>query len=320
MAVCNNCVSCSPEVYIHNNGPTTLVQNDSIIIYYQYPPITSPIIDTLILNSDLLPNDSVLYLPELNITQLGIYNLDLYVYSNSDNNNINDTVHSVIYTYHPTVNIGGINDTIIVSSYPYILNAGTGILPLTYLWSNSVTTQTNSVSSDGWYYVTISDINSCTATDSVFVYQNSNLLDLEIKINPADTIYICNNCPCNYPEFLIINNGPNPANTSNTIILNYIYSPLTTPVIDTLILTSDLAVYDTLIYHPTLNITQTGTYLIQANIFNSNDYFLSNNSTIATIYAYQVTANIGGTNDTIIVNSFPHILDTGSCTSPFGRH
>lgn len=316
--ICSNCPTCNPDIYIHNNGPTTLLQNDSIIISYIYAPLTNPIIDTIILSSDLLPNDSILFTPVLNITQMGIYSFSFNVYSNSDNNPINDTAFATIFAYQVSVDLGGINDTILVTNYPHILDAGTELFPLTYFWSDITTTQTNSISADGWYSVTVTDIRGCTATDSVYVIQNSNFLDLTIEINPSDTVYICNNCPCNYPEFLIINNGPNPAYQSDTIILNYIYSPFTAPIADTLILSSDLIAGDTLIYNPAMNITQTGIYSIQAYIYNVNDFLAANDTAYSTINAYQISVDLGGINDTLIVNYFPFSLDAGSCASPFG--
>ena len=314
--MCNNCVSCSPIVYIHNNGPTSLLTNDSIFVSYIYAPLTTLILDTIILNSDLLPSDSILYTPTLNITQIGIYNFEFSIYSNSDNNNINDTTFTTINSYQVSVDLGGINDTITVSNYPYLLNAGTGLFPYTYIWSDFSTNQTLTVSTNGWYSVSVTDISGCTANDSVYIYQNSDILDLSIEINPSDTIYICNNCPCNYPEFLIINNGPNTAYQTDTIILNYTYSSQI--ITDTIILSSDIAAGDTLIYNPIMNITQTGIYSIETSMLNSNDYIASNNTAFATIYAYEITVNLGGVSDTLIVNSFPHSLSSGTCMSPFG--
>ncbi len=314
--ICNNCVSCSPLVYIHNNGPTALLTNDSIFVSYIYAPLTTAIIDTIVLTSDLLPADSILFIPTLNITQIGIYNFELSIYSNSDNNNANDTSFTTINSYQVSIDLGGINDTIIVSGYPYLLDAGTGLFPYTYLWSDVSNNQTLSVSSDGWYYVSVTNISGCTANDSVYVYQNSEFLDLSIEIKPSDTIYICNNCPCNYPVFLIINNGPNTAYQSDTIILNYNYS--TQINTDTIVLSSDIAVGDTLFYNPIINISQTGIYNIEASIYNINDYLSTNDTAYSTIYAYQISLNLGGLNDTLFVNSFPYTLSTGTCTSPFG--
>ncbi|MBI5541145.1 MAG: fibronectin type III domain-containing protein [Bacteroidia bacterium] len=316
--ICNSCPTCAPDVYIHNNGPTALLQNDSIIVYYQYPPLSIPIIDTIILANNLLPNDSILYEPVLNITQNGIYGFEFYIYSNSDNNNLNDTAYITINSYQVSVDLGGINDTILVTSYPHFLNAGIGVFPFTYLWSDNSTSQTISVSSDGWYFVTVTDFNGCTASDSVYIYQNIDILDLAVSINPSDTIFICNNCPCNYPDFLIINNGPNPVYQSDTIIINYIYSPLTAPVTDTLIINSDFNMGDTLIYNPSMNITEIGLYPVQVFISNSNDFETNNDTAFSNIYAYQISTNLGGINDTITVNGFPYMLDAGSCTSPFG--
>ena len=65
----------------------------------------------------------------------------------------------------PTINIG--SDTTICDTSSIVVDAGTGFS--SYLWNNSSTNQTISINNSGIYYVTISDINGCTASDTISI-------------------------------------------------------------------------------------------------------------------------------------------------------
>ena len=146
---------------------------------------------------------------------------------------------------------------------------------------------------------------------------NQNLTDLSIEITPTDTLYICNNCACNYPHFLIINNGPNTLLQNESLLISYLHAPLLTPTTETFVLTTDLLPTDTLIYTPSMNISQIGYYPLQASIYNFNNTNNINDTAFSNIYAYNLTVNLGGVNDTILVSNWPTALASGNCTSPF---
>ena len=65
------------------------------------------------------------------------------------------------------VDLGGINDSLEVPSYPYTLDAGAFA---TYAWSTFESTQTIQVNSDGWYSVTVTDAVGCEGSDTVYVH------------------------------------------------------------------------------------------------------------------------------------------------------
>jgi hypothetical protein len=98
----------------------------------------------------------------------------------------------------PVVSLG--NDTIVESPAFVIVNAGTGFV--SYLWSSTETTQSIVVQNSGDYWVTVTDANGCTATDTInvlvtvglseadshdalHIYPNPvrNLLSLELNSN-----------------------------------------------------------------------------------------------------------------------------------------
>ncbi len=77
------------------------------------------------------------------------------------------TSNSVVVTQSiPTVNLG--QDQTICSTCNTTLDAGAGFA--SYLWSNSATTQTITVSTQGIYSVTVTDSDGCTAVDELELF------------------------------------------------------------------------------------------------------------------------------------------------------
>lgn len=74
---------------------------------------------------------------------------------------------NVLFNANPIVNLG--NDTLICEGTDLLLDAGSGY---NYLWSNLANTQIITVSYQGVYSVTVSDINSCTNSDEILVNIN----------------------------------------------------------------------------------------------------------------------------------------------------
>ena len=65
------------------------------------------------------------------------------------------------------------------------MTASGGIAPYTYLWSNGQTSQTATGLSFGFYSVTVTDNNSCTATASVLITQPSQLNLVTFNVTPT---------------------------------------------------------------------------------------------------------------------------------------
>lgn len=96
----------------------------------------------------------------------GNYTINVLDANNCFVNTTNATLVNLPNTL--TVNIG--RDTIICPGETYILNAGTGYS--SYRWQNFFTQQSFSVISTGNYYVTVTDKDGCTASDSAYVMVN----------------------------------------------------------------------------------------------------------------------------------------------------
>jgi hypothetical protein len=94
-----------------------------------------------------------------------------------------DTIHITVNP-PPVVNLGP--DTLLVSG-SLMLNAGNA--GATYMWNTGATTQTIVVTESGQYYVTITDIYGCTASDTINVNSmvgitENNMDNFEVTIYP----------------------------------------------------------------------------------------------------------------------------------------
>ncbi len=119
-------------------------------------------------------NNSNLQNPTNCYTTAGTYTVTLDV---TDANGVDDTIMVNYITVHlnPTVDLGS-DSAVCSDAIPFTLDAGAGF---TYLWTGSSTNQTLDVNTTGTYFVTISDGNSCTATDDIDITVNANpIIDL----------------------------------------------------------------------------------------------------------------------------------------------
>lgn len=161
-------------ICITNIGDVTILTGDTIFIYYEYPAGTI-VQDTIELWFDLATSDTICYdfNQTVDFSAISIYDFEMWLQYDDDENAMNDTLIATHETYEITVDLSGVNDTIIAASWPVTLDAGACSVPggytCSYLWSTTEITQTIDVSADGWYYVNVDDDNACGAEDSVFI-------------------------------------------------------------------------------------------------------------------------------------------------------
>jgi len=164
------------------------VAADTIVVQYNPFPIldfgkdtTLCLGDTLALNAST-PAGTYLWQDSstsasFNINQQGIY----WVKVTENNCSASDTIN-VNYTPLPTVYLG--SDTTLCVGETLILNAGSQ--NLTYLWFDSSTSASNTISQQGNYWVKVT-LNNCSATDTI----NVNFNPLPI-VNLGNDTNLCN--------------------------------------------------------------------------------------------------------------------------------
>ncbi len=167
-------------LFITNVGETTIATNDTIFGWYILDGNTA-VADTFQFTQNLVPTDTAFFIFNQlgNLADLTTHNFKVWFnyQPGTDANQLNDTTIGTVTHYIPTVNLGGTNDTLVVSSYPHTLDAGAGFD--SYLWNGTATSQTFMVTQDGWVNVLVNDSNGCDATDTVYVVLNTGINTLE---------------------------------------------------------------------------------------------------------------------------------------------
>jgi len=155
------------EINIRNIGTVTLSNPQ-----FQVTAVVdegTPAVEQILLPMDFLPNDFITYpfTKKFDFSAKGDYNVLVSVTYVDDDDTSNDTLVRVISHYvNPTVDLGGVNDTI-KTTLPYTLDAGADFA--VYEWNGVAGSRTFEATTTGWYTLVITDMNGCTATDSVFV-------------------------------------------------------------------------------------------------------------------------------------------------------
>ncbi|MDF2437677.1 MAG: hypothetical protein K0Q95_2053 [Bacteroidota bacterium] len=164
--------------YVTVTNPLTLCfESDSIVITVNPLPTVNLGIDTAICIGDSISlnagNPGAMYSWSTGSTNqvINVNNPSTYFVYVSDPATgcyKSDTI-MISQNMLPIVNIGG--DTAICNGDVFLLDAG--IPGSAYLWNDSSTAQTLNVSNAGNYYVDVTDVNGCKASDSINVLVNA---------------------------------------------------------------------------------------------------------------------------------------------------
>ncbi len=168
-----------------NAGVDPIPMDDTVFVYYQVDG-GAIVEDTLILPYDLLSGDEIdfEFVDDLyDFSALGLYSIDMWVsYDgdlNADNDLANIELNHIEYILDLDAVNGGIDDTLIVNSYPATLDAGANFE--FYMWSTTEETQTIEVNADGWYYAAVYSTYGCYAEDSIFVTLEIGMEELPVE-------------------------------------------------------------------------------------------------------------------------------------------
>jgi len=173
-------------IKVKNSGNKVIPAGSELYFEYQFAD-NNKVFETNELNGDMGSNNAFVYTFTHHLS-----------YNNSGNYNINfilkiedDTVEQKSYQvqiYEKPEFFNG-DDTINVNSYPYTLDPE--VTAESYLWSTGETTQTITVNNNGFYSLTITQVNTCQFTDSVYVKNITAITDnwssiLSIYPNPSE--------------------------------------------------------------------------------------------------------------------------------------
>lgn len=301
------------KAYIKNFGTDTLETGSTIDISYIFNG--NPRKDsTWTMDRDLLPNDSLLFTfnQSLNLQTVGAYNLKAWAKVSLDELTTNDTTSKTIDVWgYPTFDLsdemGLPKDSVTVLNPTYLVDAGAGWNA--YLWLNdNSTNQTYTMANTGWAKVSVFDIHSCPATDSIYV----DLSYADISVSQVITpITACEINGTVYPQISIMNAGTNTIPSGTNIQLKYYLNSILkeSPV---LTLNSDLLPNSTrnVVFGTGINISALGSYNFDFVATFPSDSKSSNDSLrhIVDVFGYP-TINLG---DSVFTRNDDYTIDAGA--------
>lgn len=199
--------------YIANVTLNACAHSDTITVNYNPDPIVTVSADTTVCNGD-----SAIFTASANVSNLswntGSTNSSITVgtsgtYTVTASDSIGcSSFDNAVLTVSAPIDIGLTALDSLTGGDSLVVDAGTYA---SYSWSTGDTTQTISIINEGTYYVTVTDANGCTGTDSIVMvfYTGTDRLTIPtINIYPNPTSHILNiQTPSNhsFSKALIIN-------------------------------------------------------------------------------------------------------------------
>ncbi len=296
------------DITFMNNGTDTLHIQDTVLIGFD---INQELInvDTLILESELYPNNTLNYtfIDSINMQSPLLYNFDIYTIWDKDMRSENDTLQTSVEVFgYPEVDLGP--DTIVkATSY----NLDPGVFD-SYIWHDEsinqiFTVEESTISADDYYSVTVTDNHGCSNYDSVMVTLNITDLSVIELVAPVSS--------CEYPDLVdviisIENNSNYSLNADTKIPLSYSLNGAA-DVLDTLILSENLQPDNNTnhTFSTKADVHEITTHNFVVSVLFDGDIVAENNTLSENIEVIGTPdVNLGP--DTIYAN-FPHTLDAG---------
>ncbi|MGE0089791.1 MAG: T9SS type A sorting domain-containing protein [Bacteroidales bacterium] len=156
------------DVEITNIGGLDLAVSNTIIVSYKIDNGTA-ITENHVLGAAFLAGNTVVhrFADRIPLSTAKTYQFKTYLSYTGDVTHSNDTLDAEVTITSPSFAFS--SDTLKTNSYPVVLDPGSWS---SYLWQDGSTNRTFTVTSDGWYKVTVSDEGGCEATDSVYLMLN----------------------------------------------------------------------------------------------------------------------------------------------------
>ncbi len=304
----NECSHTNSEVVkitVKNHGADTIPSGTIIPINYELNN-ESAVSEYHTLTEDLnsLESVTISFDTKVDLSSVDLYKFKAYIGYELDAYRKNDTLIDAIRTYgYPTIDLG--NDIYTTQPETLIITADPGYN--NYLWDNGSTNDSLQVTylASRSYYVTVYDINGCTANDSVNVYT--------YDIAPVSLTSPVSQCELTSTETLnidIINNSQDTLVNGDQINVSYVLNS-GPPVNESFNLTDTLKPNETISYTFTQTADLSNNQLHEFNISAQfADYDAKTNDGITANVDYQKP--IFDLGDPVVTGSSEYTIDAGS--------
>jgi len=276
---------------IVNMGNDTINAVDTIYAFYQID--ANPVVaDTIFVNSDMLPNDTISFnfTQTADLSAIATYNWKVWISYSADNMQNNDTTMGTITHYIPVVDLGA--DTIFTNQPDtVVLDAGVGYD--LYTWSDGSTNQTFNVPAFGQYYVDAVDTNGCSASDTVWVMAAPTNYDIAITDPANGSAFSDCNVGIDTISITITNNGA----TITAVDTIYAFYQIDggSVVADTVFVTSDFATGSDInfSFEQTYDFSAVQTYNFSVWVSYPQDTTTANDTSMGTFTHYEPVIDLG---------------------------
>jgi hypothetical protein len=298
------------RVIIENFGNTNIAATANISVSFSVDG-GEPVTEKLTLESPLGTGKTITHdFGGYAFTGTGEYSIKAWTTLSSDLKSENDTASATVFVNTlPNPDIGNGEESIVIRN-PVMLDAGGGYA--SYIWQDGSTGQTFSIDEpvEGWFSVKVTDINNCSASDSLYVLYPLADLALTSIIAPLS------DCELTDKETLgveIWNNGGHPVPSGEKIMVFYRINN-GPPVGETITLQSEIdpGAIVKYTFSTAADMSVPGTYDILAWLEYDSDGNHHNNSLTSKVHVYgNAVPDISGGADTLY-SSLPVTLDPGT--------
>lgn len=200
---------------IRNYGTDSIPAGEKIKAAFVFNHTTT-VIDTLTLAHALYSKNTLEYTFDkggVNLTAKGTYPFKLYADYSGDTVYYNDTiVRSVTIFGNPTADLGPDRT---IQALSHTLDAGSGYID--YLWDNTTTGQTRTVTESGNYWVWVLDNNNCSDFDTVYI----RLKIRDISPQLVSPVSACSFSPSESVQMRVVNTGTDTVPAGETVNVSY---------------------------------------------------------------------------------------------------
>lgn len=306
----------SVAFYIHNLGTDTLLVGDTVRIHWLLEG-QSEVYDTLLVTSELIPGDSLLYesTQTVDLSSNGIYRFSAEVETALDLVPDNNMLNQEVEGYDPPViSLGA--DTV-VSDKRYLLDPGAGYD--LYLWQDGSSGQEFEVryemqTPDSLYSVTVADVNGCESFDTVRVTFDLWDVGLSELLSPVTA---CELTGQEKIRVLALNQGTHPLENDTVILSAQVNAG--SPVQMQQVITGPVDPGDSVIFEfpHQFDLSRTGEHLFRITSMYNKDDDPVNDTLIVSVWHYGIPVpDLGSGADSLEVD-LPYGLDGGEGYSSY---
>jgi hypothetical protein len=268
---------------------------------------TTTVIDTLTLSLPLYSKHTLIYNFDkgaVDLTTKGTYSFKLYADYAGDTVFYNDTINRSITIFgNPVADIGPDRT---VQALSCTLDAGSGYTG--YLWDDSTTAQTRTITETGTYWVWVLDAHNCSDLDTAYI--RLKIRDISPQLdNPLSA---CTFNPAETVRIKVVNTGTDTVPSGETINVGYKMNSgnwvTGSLAVSSQLIPSAGMTYD---FPGTVNLSTPNDYMFTLVAKTATDIKIANDTLVDTVYRYERPAVDFGLEESVTSRTTEFPIEAG---------